>query len=75
VLIRTARAKKIKVMKKQEMNPEVQEVILSVFKYQNDGIDKEVEFNGVTFMLSQISEVLGKISFEASMVDLFGDQK
>ena len=62
-------------MKKQEMNPEVQEVILSVFKYQNDGIDKEVEFNGVTFMLSQISEVLGKISFEASMVDLFGDQK
>jgi hypothetical protein len=59
---------KIKVMNKQEM-------ILKVFKYQNDGIDGEVEFNGVTFMLSQISEVLGKISFEASIADVFGEQK
>ena len=59
---------KIKVMNKQEM-------ILSVFKYQNDGIDKEVEINGVKFMLSLLSEMLGKVSFEASMVDVFGNQK
>ena len=53
-------------------NKEKKEVILSVFKYQNDGIDKEVVFNGTTFMLSQISETLGKISFEAPMVEVFG---
>jgi hypothetical protein len=53
-------------------NKEKKEVILSVFKYQNDGIDKEVVFNGATFMLSQISETLGKISFEASMAEVFG---
>lgn len=52
-----------------------QEMILSVFKYQNDGIDKEVEINGVKFMLSLLSEMLGKVSFEASMVDVFGNQK
>ena len=57
------------------LNQEKKQVILSVFKYQNDGIDKEVEFNGITFMLSQISEELGKISFEASMVDVFGEAK
>ena len=56
-------------------NQVAEEVILSVFKYQNDGIDGEVEFNGITFMLSQISAVLGKISFEASIADVFGEVK
>lgn len=49
------------------------EVLLEVFKYQNDGIDKEIEFNGVSFMLSQISNQLGKISFEASIKDVFNN--
>jgi hypothetical protein len=41
-----------------------QNVLLEVCKYQLDGVDREVEYDGINLQLSQISEMIGEISLE-----------
>jgi len=66
-------------MKKEEMKEATKfEYYLysSLLKYQSNGVDFDFEMpDGKIVSNSAISEVFGKISFEASIGDVFGEQK